>query len=179
MKLEYCNFFCSFAHRRCNGNTEILLFIEKLLTSVFSWNFIELREPPYWAEYSKTRLIIHTVCLSKYFDLAIAGVIGLNVITMAMEFYMMPEVRFLEHGLIPQKKITKIQPQSVPKNSLFLNYFLSVSVVAICAQDLQLLLHVRVYPGGYREDYRIRHGALLQGQVNPSNHSIMMCTNHL
>ena len=104
MKLEYCNFFCSFAYRRCNGNTEILLFIEKLLTSVFSWNFIELREPPYWAEYSKTRLIIHTVCLSKYFDLAIAGVIGLNVITMAMEFYMMPEVRFLEHGLIPQKK---------------------------------------------------------------------------
>ena len=57
-----------------------------------------MREPPYWAEYSKTRLIIHTVCLSKYFDLAIAGVIGLNVITMAMEFYMMPEVRFLEHG---------------------------------------------------------------------------------
>ena len=29
---------------------------------------------------------------SKYFDLAISAVIGLNVITMAMEFYMMPEV---------------------------------------------------------------------------------------
>ena len=52
-----------------------------------------MREPPYWSGYSKGRMIIHTVCLSKYFDLAIAGVIGLNVITMAMEFYMMPEVR--------------------------------------------------------------------------------------
>ena len=29
---------------------------------------------------------------SKYFDLAISAVIGLNVITMAMEFYMMPRV---------------------------------------------------------------------------------------
>ena len=30
---------------------------------------------------------------SKYFDLGISAVIGLNVITMAMEFYMMPPVR--------------------------------------------------------------------------------------
>ncbi|KAK7113083.1 hypothetical protein V1264_012439 [Littorina saxatilis] len=49
----------------------------------------KLREPPYWAHYSKPRLLIHTVINSKYFDLAIAGVIGLNVITMAMESYMM------------------------------------------------------------------------------------------
>ena len=53
---------------------------------------IGMRAPPYWANYSAPRLVIHTVCSSKYFDLAIAGVIGLNVITMAMEFYMMPEV---------------------------------------------------------------------------------------
>lgn len=52
----------------------------------------ELNRPPYWAEYSPSRLIIHQVVNSKYFDLAIAGVIGLNVITMAMEYYMMPEV---------------------------------------------------------------------------------------
>lgn len=52
-----------------------------------------LRETPYFAQYSRTRLLIHTVISSKYFDLAIAGVIGLNVITMAMEFYMMPAVR--------------------------------------------------------------------------------------
>ena len=32
---------------------------------------------------------------SKYFDLGISAVIGLNVITMAMEFYMMPPVRRL------------------------------------------------------------------------------------
>ena len=32
---------------------------------------------------------------SKYFDLAISAVIGLNVITMAMEFYMMPDVSSL------------------------------------------------------------------------------------
>ncbi|XP_065922507.1 voltage-dependent T-type calcium channel subunit alpha-1I isoform X8 [Magallana gigas] len=51
----------------------------------------ELNRPPYWAEYSPSRLIIHQVVNSKYFDLAIAGVIGLNVITMAMEYYMMPE----------------------------------------------------------------------------------------
>ncbi|CAH1794430.1 unnamed protein product [Owenia fusiformis] len=49
-----------------------------------------MREPPYWANYGKYRLFIHKIVTSKYFDLAIAGVIGLNVITMAMEFYMMP-----------------------------------------------------------------------------------------
>jgi energy-converting hydrogenase Eha subunit C len=36
--------------------------------------------------------LIHAVVNSKYFDLAIAGVIGSNVITMAMEYYMMPPV---------------------------------------------------------------------------------------
>ncbi|XP_052824853.1 voltage-dependent T-type calcium channel subunit alpha-1I isoform X2 [Octopus bimaculoides] len=51
----------------------------------------KLREPPYWASYSRARLLIHTVINSKYFDLAIAGVIGLNVITMATEYYLMPE----------------------------------------------------------------------------------------
>ncbi|WAQ95507.1 CAC1H-like protein [Mya arenaria] len=50
-----------------------------------------LQQCPYWARYGKPRLIIYTVINSKYFDLAIAGVIGLNVITMAMEFYMMPK----------------------------------------------------------------------------------------
>ena len=55
----------------------------------------ELREPPYWANYSIPRLMVHTICSSKYFDLAIAGVIGLNVITMALEFYKMPAVRLI------------------------------------------------------------------------------------
>ncbi|XP_018494325.1 voltage-dependent T-type calcium channel subunit alpha-1H [Galendromus occidentalis] len=49
-----------------------------------------LREPPYYASYSKTRLFTHNMVTSKYFDLAIAAVIGLNVVTMALEFYQMP-----------------------------------------------------------------------------------------
>lgn len=36
--------------------------------------------------------MVHNVVTSKYFDLAIAAVIGLNVVTMAMEFYLMPKV---------------------------------------------------------------------------------------
>lgn len=51
-----------------------------------------MREPPYWAHYSQSRLLVHTVINSKYFDLAIAAVIGLNVITMAMEYHLMPDV---------------------------------------------------------------------------------------
>ena len=51
-----------------------------------------LQELPYWSGYSKPRLLLHAVVTSKYFDLCIAGVIGLNVITMALEFYLMPPV---------------------------------------------------------------------------------------
>uniref|UniRef100_A0A0N5ALK3 Voltage-dependent T-type calcium channel subunit alpha n=1 Tax=Syphacia muris TaxID=451379 RepID=A0A0N5ALK3_9BILA len=45
---------------------------------------------PYWTSYGKRRLLVHSIITSKYFDLAIAAVIGVNVISMAMEFYMMP-----------------------------------------------------------------------------------------
>lgn len=55
----------------------------------------EMREPPYYSHYSKARLFIHNIVTSKYFDLAIAAVIGLNVVTMAMEFYKMPKVCLL------------------------------------------------------------------------------------
>ncbi|VDN57760.1 unnamed protein product [Dracunculus medinensis] len=44
----------------------------------------------YWRGYGQTRLFLHDIVMSKYFDLAIAAVIGINVISMAMEFYMMP-----------------------------------------------------------------------------------------
>ncbi|KAG8196966.1 hypothetical protein JTE90_009024 [Oedothorax gibbosus] len=57
----------------------------------------KMRAPPYYADYSKARLSLHNVITSKYFDLAIAAVIGLNVVTMAMEFYMMP--KNLEYAL--------------------------------------------------------------------------------
>ena len=53
----------------------------------------EMQEVPYWSGYTKGRLLLHTITSSKYFDLAIAGVIGVNVVTMAMEYYMMPKVR--------------------------------------------------------------------------------------
>ncbi len=35
-------------------------------------------------------MFVHNTVTSKYFDLAIAAIIGVNVISMAMEFYMMP-----------------------------------------------------------------------------------------
>ena len=54
--------------------------------------FSEMMERPYYMDYSPARLLIHKMVTSKYFDLAISAVIGLNVITMAMEFYMMPMV---------------------------------------------------------------------------------------
>ncbi|XP_076324934.1 voltage-dependent T-type calcium channel subunit alpha-1H-like isoform X2 [Tachypleus tridentatus] len=50
----------------------------------------KMREPPYYINFSKLRLFTNNIVTSKYFDLAIAAVIGLNVVTMAMEFYMMP-----------------------------------------------------------------------------------------
>ena len=57
--------------------------------------FTEMLERPYYMDYSPARLVVHKMVTSKYFDLAISAVIGLNVITMAMEFYMMPDVSSL------------------------------------------------------------------------------------
>ncbi|VDM64230.1 unnamed protein product [Angiostrongylus costaricensis] len=48
------------------------------------------KSQPYWHNYGTTRMFLNGVVTSKYFDLAIAAVIGINVISMAMEFYMMP-----------------------------------------------------------------------------------------
>lgn len=39
---------------------------------------------PYWNEYGPRRLWVHNIVTSKYFDLAIAAVIGVNVVSMAM-----------------------------------------------------------------------------------------------
>lgn len=58
---------------------------------------LEMHEPPYYSNYSQGRLFVHNVVTSKYFDLAIAGVIGLNVVTMAIEYYRMPAA--LEYAL--------------------------------------------------------------------------------
>lgn len=49
-----------------------------------------MHEPPYYTNYSPLRMFVHNVVTSKYFDLAISAVIGLNVVTMALEYHMMP-----------------------------------------------------------------------------------------
>ena len=67
-----------------------------------------MMERPYYIDFGAYRLVTHKLVYftkkifagfilmlkvtSKYFDLGISAVIGLNVITMAMEFYMMPKV---------------------------------------------------------------------------------------
>ena len=51
-----------------------------------------MMQTPYYIHYSPPRMMVHKMVTSKYFDLAISAVIGLNVITMAMEIYMMPRV---------------------------------------------------------------------------------------
>ncbi|CAF0725518.1 unnamed protein product [Adineta ricciae] len=51
-----------------------------------------MREVPYYAHFSPWRRRLHDICNSKYFDLIIAAVIGLNVVTMSLEFYLMPPV---------------------------------------------------------------------------------------
>ena len=55
-------------------------------------HYLGMMERPYYIDFGTFRLVIHKLVTSKYFDLGISAVIGLNVITMAMEFYMMPDV---------------------------------------------------------------------------------------
>ncbi|ESO07430.1 hypothetical protein HELRODRAFT_170765 [Helobdella robusta] len=45
----------------------------------------------FWQKYPRWRMLVTTVVTSKYFDLAIAAIIGLNILSMAMEFYLMPK----------------------------------------------------------------------------------------
>uniref|UniRef100_A0A8C1W674 Voltage-dependent T-type calcium channel subunit alpha n=1 Tax=Cyprinus carpio TaxID=7962 RepID=A0A8C1W674_CYPCA len=52
---------------------------------------------PYYADYSPTRLYIHTVCTSHYLDLFITIIIAINVLTMSMEHYRQP--KYLDEGL--------------------------------------------------------------------------------
>ncbi|KAK3530610.1 hypothetical protein QTP86_028871, partial [Hemibagrus guttatus] len=52
---------------------------------------------PYYADYSPTRLYIHTLCTNHYLDLFITIIIGINVLTMSMEHYNQP--KYLEDSL--------------------------------------------------------------------------------
>ena len=54
--------------------------------------FTERLEQPYYKNYSKVRLAVHNVVMNNIFDLTVALIIFLNVITMALEFYLMPVV---------------------------------------------------------------------------------------
>ncbi|XP_049285506.1 voltage-dependent T-type calcium channel subunit alpha-1G isoform X3 [Anopheles funestus] len=83
-----------------------------------------MHEPPYYTNYSPMRLFVHNVVTSKYFDLAIAAVIGLNVVTMAMEYYMMP---------LPLEYALKI-----------FNYFFTAVFILEAAMKL-LALGVKIY----------------------------------
>lgn len=49
-------------------------------------------ELPYYESFSKHRMMIHNMVMHRYFDLGVALIIFLNVITMALEHYMMPLV---------------------------------------------------------------------------------------
>ena len=71
------------------------LFVLNYIFNVYF--YLGMHEPPYYTNYSPLRMFVHNVVTSKYFDLAIAAVIGLNVVTMAMEYYMMPVA--LEYAL--------------------------------------------------------------------------------
>ncbi|XP_067298242.1 voltage-dependent T-type calcium channel subunit alpha-1H [Pseudorasbora parva] len=52
---------------------------------------------PYYADYSPTRLYVHTLCTSHYLDLFITIIIAINVLTMSMEHYRQP--KYLDEGL--------------------------------------------------------------------------------
>ncbi|CAF2632343.1 unnamed protein product [Rotaria sp. Silwood2] len=58
-----------------------------------------MRELSYYAHFSPWRKCLHDLCVSKYFDLIIAAIIGVNVVTMSLEFYPMPSKldKFLEY----------------------------------------------------------------------------------
>uniref|UniRef100_A0A672MDK4 Voltage-dependent T-type calcium channel subunit alpha n=1 Tax=Sinocyclocheilus grahami TaxID=75366 RepID=A0A672MDK4_SINGR len=57
----------------------------------------ECQIKPYYADYSPTRLYIHTFCTSHYLDLFITIIIAINVLTMSMEHYRQP--KYLDEGL--------------------------------------------------------------------------------
>ncbi|NXT16648.1 CAC1G protein, partial [Prunella fulvescens] len=71
--------------KRRNAEKSLDLLLTVLSTA-------EAQCKPYYSDYSRFRLLIHQMCTSHYLDLFITGVIGLNVITMAMEHYQQPKV---------------------------------------------------------------------------------------
>ncbi|XP_016360331.1 voltage-dependent T-type calcium channel subunit alpha-1H [Sinocyclocheilus anshuiensis] len=84
---------CKWVRRKYNfdnlGQALMSLFV---LSSKF-----QALQRPYYADYSPTRLYIHTFCTSHYLDLFITIIIAINVLTMSMEHYRQP--KYLDEGL--------------------------------------------------------------------------------
>ena len=92
-----------------------------------------MMERPYYMDYSPARLVIHKMVTSKYFDLAISAVIGLNVITMAMEFYMMPEVNIFNFFATISKHAIMCS-----KLKIFIGF-------GVCFENIQLLFYWNIH----------------------------------
>lgn len=50
---------------------------------------------PYYDNFPLWRKYLHKICINKYFDLIIALIIGLNIITMSLEHYQMSSVKYI------------------------------------------------------------------------------------
>ncbi|XP_028935543.1 voltage-dependent T-type calcium channel subunit alpha-1G isoform X8 [Ornithorhynchus anatinus] len=78
--------------RRLEKKRRNLMLDHALVTDGLAGAGPEAQCKPYYSDYSRFRLLVHQLCTSHYLDLFITGVIGLNVITMAMEHYQQPKV---------------------------------------------------------------------------------------
>ena len=101
-----------------------------------TFNYSGLMDRPSYVAFNPLRLVLYRLVTSKYFDLAISAVIGLNIITMAMEFYMMPDVRDNQYYVYPTLKNSKYLLRSstlVTCDSLL--------GTGLCSESVQLFLH--------------------------------------
>lgn len=69
------------------------------------------QEIPYYLKYSYRRKRLHDWIIHPYFDLMITAFVGLNVLTMAIEFYNMPDVSRLFIALY--QHLTLIRPRFI------------------------------------------------------------------
>ncbi len=66
-------------------------FLHNLSHAFFSQTQTENSQIPYYIRYGVYRKRLHDCIISPYFDLVITGFVGANVLTMAVEYYDMPE----------------------------------------------------------------------------------------
>lgn len=125
----------------------------------------EMREPPYFIGYGRTRLLVHSLVTGKWFDIIIAAVIGLNVITMSLEHYLMPVV-----GCWACWDVMTIE----------LRPFSFQTGTGLRTQGVQLCLLQRLHRRGDHEGHRSRPASLPQGQVEPAGrgHCVALHSGH-